>query len=99
MIATTGSYCGSAPTPAALSARWNGDPVLGGMLVLALVGAMAARSRAGTFAVAVLAIAFLSPLCAAGVALFSARTIHHLLLLGVAAPLLAAALPVRRAIG
>ncbi|WP_235904091.1 cytochrome c oxidase assembly protein [Sphingomonas carotinifaciens] len=42
-------------------------------------------------AVAALAVAFVSPLCALSVALFSARAVHHLLLVGVAAPLLAAA--------
>jgi putative membrane protein len=41
--------------------------------------------------VGVLFIAFVSPLCAATVALFSARAVHHVLLVVVAAPLLALA--------
>lgn len=98
MIDIFGSYCGSAPTAASWMGRWNGDPVL----ILALLGAAAAAMRlrgharhAGWVAIGVLAIVFLSPLCALSVALFSARTLHHLLLIGVTAPLLAVAVPVR----
>lgn len=98
MIDIFGSYCGSAPTGASWMGRWNGDPVL----ILTLLGAAAAMMRlrgharhAGWAAIGVLAIVFLSPLCALSVALFSARTLHHLLLIGVAAPLLAVAVPVR----
>lgn len=47
--------------------------------------------------VGVLALAFVSPLCALSVALFSARAVHHVLLVAVAAPLLALAFPARRA--
>lgn len=47
----------------------------------------------GLAAMAVLAISFVSPLCALSSALFSARTVHHVLLVGVAAPLLAWAAP------
>ena len=54
------------------------------------------RRGYGLAAVAVLAIGFVSPLCALSSALFSARTVHHVLLVGVAAPLLAAVLPMRR---
>ncbi|WP_200962507.1 cytochrome c oxidase assembly protein [Bosea sp. Root381] len=43
----------------------------------------------------VVAIVFVSPLCALGSALFAARSFHHLLLAAVAAPLLAAAFPAR----
>ncbi|MFN3352858.1 MAG: cytochrome c oxidase assembly protein, partial [Brevundimonas sp.] len=39
---------------------------------------------------------FVSPLCALSSALFTARTVHHLLLMGVAAPLIAWALPKAR---
>lgn len=101
MIDWFGSYCGSAPTAQTWMSRWNGD----GILVLLLIAAAWAMTRlpsgrrgAGGAAVAVLAVAFLSPLCALSVALFSARTLHHLLLIGVAAPLLAVALPQRRPI-
>ena len=57
---------------------------------------MLARSRAGMAAVAVLVVAFVSPLCALSAALFSARVVHHLLLVAVAAPLIALAWPTRR---
>ena len=45
----------------------------------------------------VLFIAFVSPLCALSSALFSARVVHHILLVAVAAPLLGTALPRSRA--
>ncbi|MDQ0836536.1 cytochrome c oxidase assembly protein [Sphingomonas faeni] len=82
--------------------RWNGDPVL---LVTLAVSALAmtrlpdARRIAGLAGIAVLFVAFVSPLCALTTALFSARAVHHLLLVTVAAPLLAVALQPRRAIG
>ncbi len=90
-----GSYCGAAPAPDAALYAWNLDPVLlGGLLVMSI---HLRHSRAGLGAVMVLAAAFVSPLCAMSVALFSARVVHHVLLVAVAAPLLAAALPARRA--
>lgn len=92
------SYCGTAPGPGQWLGRINGDPLLIGVLALALVLGIrlpAPRRMPAMLAVVVLAIAFVSPLCALSVALFSARTVHHLLLIGVAAPLLALAWPVR----
>ena len=94
MLDIFGSYCGSAPTAASWLERWNGDAVLITALVLAAGTMMALRGgerRAGLIAIAILAIVFVSPLCALSVALFSMRTLHHLLLIGVAAPLLAVA--------
>ena len=44
-------------------------------------------------ALGVLILTFVSPLCALSSALFTARTLHHLLLLLAAAPLLAMSLP------
>jgi putative membrane protein len=85
-----GLYCGPAPVPTEILLRWNLDPVL--LLGLALLTLMVGRSRAGLGAVAVLALAFVSPLCALSAALFSARVVHHVLLIAVAAPLLAMAL-------
>ena len=84
-------YCG--PAPAAGDWRWNLDPVL----LLIMAGATAlilmrtrGRSRGvGLAAMAVLGVSFVSPLCALSSALFSARTVHHVLLVAVAAPLLA----------
>ena len=90
-----GSYCGPSPLPGTLLAHWNFDPVLIAALIgLMLLGRsmplMERRYLVG--AVAALAVAFVSPLCALSVALFSARAVHHLLLVGVAAPLLAFAI-------
>ena len=88
-----GLYCGPAPDPGGIWTRWNLDPsLLAGLAALAL---WLARSRAGVAAVAVLAVAFVSPLCALSAALFSARVVHHLLLVAVAAPLIALAWPAR----
>lgn len=98
MIDIFGSYCGTAPDVATWSSRWNADLFLTAFLLLtglAMIRLPAQRRLAGIAAIGVLAIAFLSPLCALSVALFSARTLHHLLVIGVAAPLLAIALPGR----
>lgn len=88
-----GLYCGPAPDPGAIWAHWNLDPLL--LATLAVLALSLGRSRAGAAAVAVLVVAFVSPLCALSAALFSARVIHHLLLVAVAAPLIALALPSR----
>lgn len=99
-------YCGPAPTPETLSTSWNLDPVL--LSALAAIGIAGmwrlreahptdAGMRRGAFALAGAAafIAFVAPLCALTVALFSARTLHHLVLLGLVAPALAIAFPFR----
>ncbi|QJD17838.1 cytochrome c oxidase assembly protein [Paracoccus sanguinis] len=90
----SGIYCGAPPLPAEIWLRWNLDPVL----LAALAGAALAlrRSAVGLAAVGVLVLAFVSPLCALSAALFSARVVHHILLVAVVAPLLALALPARR---
>lgn len=96
-------YCGPAPRPADLLWSWNGDLFL--LLALAIatsVGLFAlrhaghARRRSFTFAIGAAFIAFVSPLCALTVALFSARALHHLVVFGLLAPALALAFPVRR---
>lgn len=88
-------YCG--PAPSAGDWRWNLDPVLlvilMGAAVLIALRLEGRRRVFGLAAMAVLAISFVSPLCALSSALFSARTVHHVLLVGVAAPLLAWAAP------
>jgi putative membrane protein len=93
-------YCGPGPGPAELLSRWNLDPwVMVGLAAAA--GAYALRRRQGgegrdllvLGGLAVLALAFVSPLCALSSALFSARVFHHALLIAVAAPLLAFGLP------
>ncbi len=87
-------YCGPPPLPEAIWASWNFDPAL--LAGLAIAIAVLRRSPAGLAAVLVLAITFVSPLCALSSALFSARVVHHVLLVAVAAPLLAIAVPARR---
>ena len=79
--------------PAELVSSFNLDPVL--LLGLFATALALRREKAGLAAVAVLAVAFVSPLCALSAALFSARVVHHVLLVAIAAPLLAVALPAR----
>jgi putative membrane protein len=88
-----GAYCGPAPTPAELLGRWNLDPLL--LVLLVLLALWAGRSRPGAAALVVLALTLVSPLCALSSALFSARVLHHVLLVAVAAPLLALSRPAR----
>lgn len=94
-------YCGPSPVPQSLWISWNLDPVLLAALMAALlIGLRFADSRR-VFLVgwAVLVLAFVSPLCALTTALFSARALHHILLVSVVAPLLAHGLPLRPAPG
>jgi putative membrane protein len=90
-------YCGPGPAPSEWLTRWNLDPVLLTALAvgLALVLLMASgRNRVlGAIAVLVLTVIFVSPLCALSSSLFAARTVHHVLLVAVSAPLVAWALP------
>ncbi|MFN3936908.1 MAG: cytochrome c oxidase assembly protein [Gemmobacter sp.] len=97
MIDRTTPYCGPAPAPQDLWLAWNLDPVLlTGLAVFAAAGWGLARDRrALVAALGALVLAFVSPLCAATVALLSARAAHHLVLLSLAAPALALALPLR----
>jgi len=96
-------YCGAAPAPAELMAKWNLDPVLLGMLMICAVAAYymsrrgAVRGWYSALVIALLTILFVSPFCALTSALFAARTVHHLALTIIVAPLLALALPVRQA--
>jgi len=90
------SYCGTPPLPDGWMSAWNLDPVL--LAGLAICAAFAARSlqpRTALAGVFVLALAFVSPLCAISVALFSARAVHHVMIVAVGAPLLALAFPTR----
>ena len=89
-----GIYCGPPPLPDEIWTRWNLDPVLIGSLILAAV--LLKRDRAGQLGIAVLAVVFVSPLCALSSALFSARVAHHVLLVAVAAPLIASIMPAHR---
>jgi len=96
------SYCGPPPLPDDLWLRWNLDPLVTAALLLGLgllwLRPLSERERwSGTAALATLAVIFISPLCALTVALFSARVVHHVLLVAVAAPLLAWAMRGRAA--
>ncbi len=91
-------YCGSVPHPGELLTRFNLDPLLLAALAaaacwhLSSVGSVAAKARAATGWVVATA-AFVSPLCALSVALFSARVAQHMTLILLAAPLIASAVP------
>lgn len=98
------SYCGPAPLPDELWGRWNLDPWLIGFLavvsIIVFVRPINRRHRpAYAGALALLIVIFISPLCALTVALFSARVVHHVLLVAVVAPLIACALVRRRNLG
>jgi putative membrane protein len=93
------AYCGPAAVPADLLTRWNLDPLLmAALAVLAIVitSGRVANTRAGWASLALMAMIFISPLCALSSALFSARVLHHVLLIAAVAPLLALTFPVRR---
>lgn len=94
-------YCGAAPLPPELWARWNLDLLLIGVLAVATAAGLrgGADPRRFIAGMAVLALLFVSPLCALTSALFAARTVHHLALTAIAAPLIAAAWPARRVPG
>lgn len=92
-------YCGGAPSPDGLMARWNLDPWL--LLVLAAMPLLfravlrqdGGPRRAFIAGWVIAAVLFVSPFCALTSALFAARIVHHLVLVGVLAPLIVAALP------
>ena len=93
------AYCGPAAVPGDLLTRWNFDPLLmAALAALAIVIASGrvANARAGWASLVLATIIFVSPLCALSSALFSARVLHHVLLIAAVAPLLALAFPVRR---
>ncbi|WP_223814196.1 cytochrome c oxidase assembly protein [Roseicitreum antarcticum] len=74
------------------------DPLLlTGLALTLLAGLWAAQDRTRlTIGWALVALLFISPLCAASMALFSARVAQHVLLTLLAAPIIAAALPALR---
>ncbi|HSJ79428.1 MAG TPA: cytochrome c oxidase assembly protein [Erythrobacter sp.] len=88
-------YCGPAPQPDGILAAWNLDPVV--LIALAMLGwTLRRHGAAAKVGLALLVIAYVSPLCALSAGLFSARTVHHLVIVFGAAPLLAGALQTRR---
>ena len=86
-------YCGVPASPDGWWWRWNDAwPVWMALLVWGLLTlALAARRRSAWTALGLAAVLYLSPLCALSAALFSVRVLHHLLLVGLVAPLLAIA--------
>jgi putative membrane protein len=93
------AYCGPAAVPGDLLTRWNFDPLLmAGLTAIAVMIASGrvANARAGWASLLLMAIIFISPFCALSSALFSARVLHHVLLIAAVAPLLALAIPLRR---
>lgn len=91
-------YCGAAPVPDTLIGRWNDDPLIIGLLVVAS-GAYFMRVRANSVqrwsfsaALLILVALFISPFCALTSALFAARVVHHIVLTALVAPLLVMAL-------
>jgi putative membrane protein len=101
-VVTQLPYCGAPPLPGELAERFNLDPVLISLLLLiATLHMFNARDegarRQAILGWSVAAFAWVSPLCALSVALFSARVAQHMLLILLAAPLLALSLPAARA--
>lgn len=82
-------YCGVAPTPETLNQSWNFDPYA--LLVIAAISLLLARQGArplvGIAVTVILGALFISPLCALTSALFSARTVHHVVLVAIVAPM------------
>ena len=93
------AYCGPAPLPAEIWARWNPDPMLIVPMALLMLAIALSRSgtalRAGVAALGLMFVIFVSPFCALSSALFSARVLHHVILVSAVAPLLAIAFPAR----
>lgn len=93
------AYCGAPALPGTLLARFNLDPVLMvALAVITLAHLVSLKDQPERRPVAlagwtIAAAAFLSPLCALSVSLFSARIAQHMILLLVAAPLIAGSLP------
>ena len=86
MLDDVGAYCGPAAIPADLWSRWNMDPLLIAVLValaILVVRGRSASTRAAWAAIVLMAVVFISPLCALASALFSARVLHHVLLVAV----------------
>lgn len=91
-------YCGTPPSPETLLSRFNLDPVLIAVLIVAaILHLWCVRRRDGRYLAGagwgVAGAALLSPLCALSVSLFAARVGQHMVLILCAAPLLALATP------
>lgn len=94
-------YCGRAPAPEAVWSAWNWDPALLFLLAVGFAAGIVQFRRmprqrlVWTAGCAALLVAFVSPLCALTSGLFAVRSIHHLLVVVVAAPLFGAVLAQR----
>jgi putative membrane protein len=101
MTAVPIAYCGIPAVPAEVWTSWNLDPVvlfaLGGLSLTVWSRCQGTARWAGFAGVTLMMVIFVSPLCALSAALFSARVVHHVLLIAGVAPLLALAFPARRA--
>lgn len=98
MIGQSVPYCGLPPVPAELLHRFNLDPLLILVLSACTVAHLVTTPRGTSRFVAatgwlIAAVAFISPLCALSVSLFSARVLQHMVLILLAAPLIAVSLP------
>jgi putative membrane protein len=87
------AYCGPAPVPADIALAWNLDPPLVAGLALFAATVAWGPSAAGWGALGLMVLIFVSPLCALTAALFSARVVHHVVLIAGVAPLLVLAFP------
>lgn len=88
-------YCGAGSAPADWLDRWNPDPFLILVTLVFLVAGYTLRRRAfraQTGAALIVAVLFVSPLCALGSALFAFRAVHHLALILLLAPVLVQAM-------
>jgi putative membrane protein len=91
-------YCGEAPGPEVWLSRWNLDPVLALALLLTGIALWIPRPprpldaplrrRAGRMAWWLVAVLYVSPLCALSSAFFTVRVVHHMALVLLVAPLL-----------
>jgi putative membrane protein len=89
------------PLAGELLTRFNPDPVLLAALIVAMSlqlwhGGLTRRRRVmSVLGWIVASIAFMSPLCALSVALFSARVAQHMILVLIAAPMIALGVPMK----
>lgn len=90
-------FCGAPPLPSELWTRWLFDPLLyaGFALLAVIIWRHQRDARLGWTSWGLIVLLFVSPICAASMALFAARVGQHVLLTLVAAPLLALAWPSR----
>jgi putative membrane protein len=98
MIGQSAPYCGLPPVPADLLSRFNLDPLLILVLTACTLAHLSAIPRGTPRLLAATgwltaAVAFISPLCALSVSLFSARVAQHMVLILLAAPLIAVSSP------